>query len=196
VMAALLAESAATAAARGSGVAATGVAWAGAHPPIYTVLALGRFFAVLVLAQAIRITCFLVTALPGPNYHCHPFSPHYDPPTTAWDILFRSDAFFSCGDLVFSSHTTFIVLCALAYQKYGRIPWLKKAFWATVLFFGGLVISAHKHYSLDIVVALYTVPLLWYAYDIYCPDLMPEELVGWEVKQAQALNPRLADVMG
>ncbi len=189
---AAVAAAAAASAARWDGY----VTWTGAHTPAYTVNMLARFFAVLVMSQAVRITCFLVTALPGPNYHCHPFSPHYDPPTTFLEVLFRSDAFFSCGDLVFSSHTTFIVLCALSYQKYGRMGWLKVAFWAVVGVFGLLVISAHKHYSLDIVVALYTVPLIWYAYDIYCPDLVPEELVAWEVQQAKVMNQRIADVVG
>jgi len=152
-------------------------------PPVYLVHILSRFFGVLVFAQTLRIICFLVTSLPGPNYHCRPFSPYYDPPTTLREILFRSDAFFSCGDLVFSSHTTFIIMCALTYWKYGRVWRFKQVFIGLVIGFGLLVISARKHYSLDVVIAFYVVPLIWIVYDSYYPDVYPKELLAMEFGQ-------------
>jgi hypothetical protein len=127
------------------------------------------------------VVSFLLTALPGPNYHCRPFSPYYNPPTELSELFFRSDAFFSCGDLVFSSHTTFMLLCVLTYTKYGRVRWLKQVFWAVVIFFGLLVASARKHYTLDIVMAFYVVPLVWVVFDHYCPDQFPAELLAREV---------------
>jgi len=84
---------------------------------LYFVLMFTRFAGTLVLAQTLRIVCFLVTTLPGPNYHCRPNSPDYAPPKTLMDIFGRQDAFFGCGDLVFSSHTIFVVLCALVWHK-------------------------------------------------------------------------------
>lgn len=144
----------------------------------FGVLMIGRFMTVLMMAQMLRCVCFLLTSLPGPNYHCRPGSPDYNPPTTIKDMLLRTDAFFGCGDLVFSSHTIFVTLCGLTWQKYCNIPAVKKLVWFLVGVFGLLVVSARKHYSLDVFVALYTVPLLWIAYDHYYPDYVPSELAS------------------
>eukprot|EP00466_Bigelowiella_natans_P000118 jgi/Bigna1/45908/estExt_Genewise1.C_10076 len=140
---------------------------------LYFVLMFTRFAGTLVLAQTLRIVCFLVTTLPGPNYHCRPDSPDYAPPKTLMDIFGRQDAFFGCGDLVFSSHTIFVVLCALVWHKYCPFKWVRRVVWLLVFFFGLLVVAARKHYSLDIMVAWYTVPLIWIAYDHYFPDKLP-----------------------
>jgi len=138
-----------------------------------------RFLGVCAAAQALRIISFLVTTLPGPNYHCRPNSKEYNPPKGIWDILLTQDPFTHCGDLVFSSHTIFIMLCALTWHKYSRLPaHMRVAKWLFVLIFGSLVVAARKHYSLDVVVAMYTVPLLWIAIESKFPDsiLIPSEL--------------------
>lgn len=144
--------------------------------PLYTTIMIVRFLTVCALAQILRCISFLVTILPGPNYHCRPGSAEYAPPTNAVDILFRQDAFFGCGDLVFSSHTIFVLLCALILTKYSEWSALRlRAIWLCVVGFGMLVISARKHYTLDIVVAWYTVPLLWIAADKHFPDRYPAD---------------------
>lgn len=139
---------------------------------------LSRFLGVLVLAQSLRIVSFMSTSLPGPNYHCRPGSVTYNPPTSAYDIFLRTDAFLGCGDLVFSSHTTFVLLFALTINKYSSVKWLKRVVWLSVVAFAFLCVAARKHYTLDIVVACYTVPLLWIAYDKYFPDHIPPELLS------------------
>jgi len=158
--------------------------------PLYTVTILVRAGVVLMLAQALRCICFLSTSLPGPNYHCRPGSPQYDPPTGI-EILTRLDAFFGCGDLVFSSHTTFMLICALILTKYNpQIAcawWRKVLLWTYVVFFCVLVIAARKHYTLDIVVALYTVPLLWISYDHFYPDEIEEREDRHARKEAMVL---------
>jgi len=141
--------------------------------PKYTVIMLSRFVRVLVVAQTLRMLSFLSTILPAPNYHCQPDSTEYAPPRTLWRILLRADAFKGCGDLIFSSHTMFVVLFTLTYVKYGEIPWLKKLLAVYVFTFGILVAAARKHYSIDIVLAIYTVPLLWTVFDHYFPDVTP-----------------------
>lgn len=148
--------------------------------PFYTVLIISRFMAVLVMAQTLRIVCFLVTSLPGPNYHCRIGSPYYNPPDSVAEVLLRQDALFGCGDLVFSSHTIFITLCTLVYLKYGQHQVMKYCSVILCATFGCFVLAARKHYSLDVVVALYTVPLLWTVYDRYCPDFIPLELIQLE----------------
>jgi hypothetical protein len=70
----------------------------------HTVVMLARVLAVCALAQGLRIVTFLVTSLPGPNYHCRPDSKEYDPPRGLYDIFARQDPFTHCGDLVGDAH--------------------------------------------------------------------------------------------
>jgi hypothetical protein len=142
--------------------------------PKFATAIVARFLGVCTLAQTLRIICFLVTSLPGPNYHCRPYSAEYNPPKDVLAILFNADPFKHCGDLVFSSHTIFVMLCACTWNKYGPEFIGKKALCCCCLVFGTLVVAARKHYSLDVVVAMWTVPLLWIAYDQYYPDKLPE----------------------
>jgi len=147
--------------------------------PVYTVQMVARFAAVCMYAQALRIITFLVTSLPSPNYHCRPEAPDYNPPRTLLTILnpMEKDPYKGCGDLVFSSHTIFVMLCVMTLMRYAQ--WLPKKYPAVLaLVFSVLVIMARKHYTLDVVVALYTVPLLWLAYEQFRPDSLPPELLG------------------
>jgi len=147
---------------------------------IYATVILSRYLVVCALSQMLRCITFLVTILPGPNYHCRPDSTEYNPPKTVFEILMRKNPFLGCGDLVFSSHTIFVLLSALTYTKYGDSPLLKKVVWVMAFMFGALVVAARKHYTLDIVVAWYTVPLVWLVYDNQFPDRLPQELIEFE----------------
>jgi len=140
----------------------------------YTVVMITRVLSVLVLAQTLRIITFLSTSLPGPNYHCRPGSPEYAPPTSIQEMFLRLDAFKGCGDLCFSSHTIFVLTFTLCYHKYGDNQWIKILLVLLAIIFGGLVICARKHYTVDIVVAMYTVPLIWTVFDRYYPDCVPD----------------------
>lgn len=142
---------------------------------VYATQMLARFVGVCVLAQSLRVITFLVTTLPGPNYHCRPDSPEYNPPKNLLDIFLRQNGFHGCGDLVFSSHAMFVILCALIVQRYSDSKWLKRVWWLCVVVLGVLLVAARKHYTLDIVIAWYTVPLLWIAYEHHFPDKLPAE---------------------
>lgn len=152
-----------------------------AAPPVYLGHMIMRFLTTIAAAQTLRMTCFLITGLPGPNYHCRPFSPFYNPPVTIRELLFRGDVFFSCGDLVFSSHTTFIILAGLMYITYGRMPIMKLVSWLYISLFALLVLCARKHYSIDIFMALYVVPLLWVANASLFPDKFTQLMVDEDI---------------
>jgi len=144
---------------------------------LYSSIMFTRFLGVCFFAQLLRCCTFLVTILPGPNYHCRPQSPDYNPPREWGDFFYRADAFYGCGDLVFSSHTIFVLLCTLTYTKFADGVWIKRRMWVLVGVFGMLVVSARKHYSVDIIVAWYTVPLLWVAYERFFPEKIPQDLL-------------------
>jgi hypothetical protein len=74
------------------------------------------------------------------------------------------------------------MLCVLTWKKYSGLPeWSYYCIYVFVLIFGAAVISARKHYTLDVVVAMYTVPLLWIAYDHKYPDKIPPEMMAEQV---------------
>ena len=75
--------------------------------------------------QALRIASFLFTVLPGPAHHCRLGQatarnawPRYWWQHAVVDVQRQSS--HSCGDLVFSSHTTFILSFVLCYTYYGK----------------------------------------------------------------------------
>jgi hypothetical protein len=73
------------------------------------------------------------------------------------------------------------MLCVLTWKKYSNLPeWAYYCIYVFVVIFGAAVISARKHYTLDVVVAMYTVPLLWIAYDHKYPDKLPPDMLAAE----------------
>lgn len=71
------------------------------------------------VCQALRITTFTVTQLPGPSFHCRegeatatrPWPDHW---TGHVVVDVQRAAAKSCGDLIFSSHTTFMLTGVLS----------------------------------------------------------------------------------
>lgn len=121
-----------------------------------------RIFLVASLSFVGRVSSFLVTLLPSPSEHCYPSSPDYNPPTTALAILFRMDLFKGCSDLIFSSHTTYVISCILAYNRYGGHRWIKLVERALLVVLVILIVGFERHYSVDVVLAVYIVPFVWY----------------------------------
>jgi hypothetical protein len=66
------------------------------------------------VCQSLRILSFSSTQLPGPAPHCHAGTlTATRPPVTAWwqhvVVDVKRQVATSCGDLIFSSHMTFIL---------------------------------------------------------------------------------------
>ena len=144
--------------------------------PRFSVVMATRYARVLVMAQSLRIISFLATILPSPNYHCRTGSEEYNPPASAAEVFSRVDASFGCGDLIFSSHTIFVTLGALLINHYSKNRYLKALVWSLVVALGFLVVAARKHYTVDVVVAWYTCPLLWfYCSKTFKDDVLPNQ---------------------
>lgn len=175
-------------------------------PPVYTVHIFFRFFTSLACAQVLRIISFLVTGmyiiyllnsilfnsvkyfillyhigLPSPNYHCHPYSPFYLPPTTIYECLFRLNLFYSCGDLIFSSHLGFVTVSGLVLINYCRNKALNTFVCIYIIIFSILVICAHKHYTIDMIIGLYTIPLVWYLNTKFFPDKYTKDIILYDI---------------
>ena len=124
---------------------------------------------VMSLCTLTRCVCFLSTGLPGPAPHCLPGSKEYNPPITLHQTLWRKVIFKGCGDLIFSSHTSLSMIFILAAKDYLGIFIERKkyliilygVYWPLLVLQIVFIIASRKHYTVDIVVALYTTPFLW-----------------------------------
>eukprot|EP01024_Parvocaulis_polyphysoides_P044555 TRINITY_DN41129_c0_g1_i1.p1 TRINITY_DN41129_c0_g1~~TRINITY_DN41129_c0_g1_i1.p1 ORF type:complete len:230 (-),score=4.18 TRINITY_DN41129_c0_g1_i1:71-712(-) len=134
----------------------------------YTVILYARLLCILVVCQCMRILTFSVTQLPGCNYHClkGQETDHLDWPEHWWGFFvvdLQRQAAHSCGDLIFSSHTTFILMVVLTYTRYGELRFMKILLWIWAAVLSLLIIASHKHYSIDVLIAWYVVPLVFFA---------------------------------
>ncbi|GAB4833903.1 Phosphatidylinositol:ceramide inositolphosphotransferase 1 [Ancistrocladus abbreviatus] len=150
---------------------------------IYTVLVWCRVLAFLVASQILRIITFYSTQLPGPNYHCREGSklarlPHPESVLEVLLINFPRGILFGCGDLIFSSHMIFSLVFVRTYQKYGTKRWIKQLGWVIVVIQSFLIIASRKHYTVDIVVAWYTVNLVVFFVDKQLPEMPDRSTVG------------------
>ncbi|CAL0329571.1 unnamed protein product [Lupinus luteus] len=143
---------------------------------IYTVLIWCRVLAFLVASQFLRIISFYSTQLPGPNYHCREGSKlaTLPRPDNALEVLllnFPRGVVYGCGDLIFSSHMIFTLTFVRTYHKYGTRRWIKQLGWLLAVIQSFLIVASRKHYTVDIVVAWYTVNLVVFFIDKKFPEL-------------------------
>ncbi|KAG5582426.1 hypothetical protein H5410_053053 [Solanum commersonii] len=134
---------------------------------IYTVLIWCRILAFLAACQFLRIITFYSTQLPGPNYHCREGSKlaTLPPPNIPRGML------YGCGDLIFSSHMIFSLIFVRTYHKYGTRRFIKLCAWLAVIAQSFLIVASRKHYTVDVVVAWYTVNLVVFFVDKQLPEL-------------------------
>ena len=121
----------------------------------------------LVLAQALRIASFTSTRLPSPAPHCLSSSPvAVKPRPDHWwqyvAVNVVTQASKSCGDLIFSSHLTFALSFCILYTLRGNFKIIKIVWWTAAVALSLLIVASRKHYSVDIVVAWYAVPLIFF----------------------------------
>ncbi|XP_057801301.1 phosphatidylinositol:ceramide inositolphosphotransferase 1-like [Salvia miltiorrhiza] len=143
---------------------------------IYTVLIWCRVLAFLVACQTLRIITFYSTQLPGPNYHCREGSklarlPRPDNILEVLLINFPRGVLYGCGDLIFSSHMIFSLVFVRTFHKYGTHRFVKHCAWLTVVTQSLLIVASRKHYTVDVVVAWYTVNLVVFFLDKKLPEL-------------------------
>uniref|UniRef100_A0A0E0JR36 Sphingomyelin synthase-like domain-containing protein n=1 Tax=Oryza punctata TaxID=4537 RepID=A0A0E0JR36_ORYPU len=140
------------------------------------------FISFLLASQFLRIITFYSTQLPGPNYHCREGSKlaTLPPPHNVLEVLlinFPRGVLFGCGDLIFSSHMIFTLVFVRTYHKYGSKRLIKILAWLMAIIQSLLIIASRKHYSVDVVVAWYTVNLVVFFVDNKLPE-MPDRTNG------------------
>jgi hypothetical protein len=145
---------------------------------IYTTTIALRAGLTLSTAVVLRSLTFLSTALPSPAHHCRYNSAVFHPPKSISAIFSTYDSVDGCGDLIFSGHTTLvmsIVITTIHYSHYMLPRFLHYLISILLLCMtislAILIIVARNHYTVDVVVALYVVPLVYYFVWHQFPDL-------------------------
>ncbi|CAN1282517.1 Phosphatidylinositol:ceramide inositolphosphotransferase 3 [Linum perenne] len=90
------------------------------------------------------------------------------PPETAFELLvinFSRGVNNGCGDLIFSSHMIFTIVFVRTYYRYGTKRWIKHLAWLLAVVQSLLILASRKHYTVDVVVAWYTVNLVMFFLD-------------------------------
>ena len=157
-----------------------------------------RFMSIFAYVNMLRPICVLATALPdaSPNcrsqfeqFHAGDLSrSHYkDQPMfrkhsflRAFKVLFFPSEHITCGDMVFSGHTVFLIMALCVFRTYCRLErtdtpftrFVPKWFMGLVrkiiycLVGGGLVaiIATRLHYTLDVLIAAYLTERSWSYY--------------------------------
>ncbi|CAJ2655813.1 phosphatidylinositol:ceramide inositolphosphotransferase 1-like isoform X2 [Trifolium pratense] len=134
------------------------------------------FISFALASQILRIITFYSTQLPGPNYHCREGSklatlPRPDNILEVLVINFPHGVLYGCGDLIFSSHMIFTLTFVRTYQKYGARRSIKQLGWLLAVIQSLLIVASRKHYTVDVVVAWYTVNLVVFFVDKKLPEL-------------------------
>jgi hypothetical protein len=147
---------------------------------------LTRLMKVYAVGHFLRACTYLSTSLPGTARHCRPGSEKLDPPKSLSECFTRAVAIQGgCGDLNFSGHAMLLCMGTLFVTMYSYKLWDFPFFGTMHVSFIScaviltlaqyyLILAARHHYTVDIVVATYTTPLLWYWFT-GADDIVPDE---------------------
>ncbi|OQR96867.1 hypothetical protein THRCLA_07145 [Thraustotheca clavata] len=158
--------------------------------PLFLAIIVKRFLFHTAICLMLRCISFLVTALPGAAPHCRPLynqtcldsnpvnslecvipNPDFQPPTTTSYFFFHIDALNGCGDLMFSSHTMYTMSFILTLYKYWKSIPLLIFMLCVQIAIAFCIVAARKHYTLDVISALYIIPMAWFLQDAYFHDI-------------------------
>lgn len=135
-----------------------------------------RIFLLLGLLYLMRSITMYVTVLPvaSKTYYCSPKANNTSPLLVAKRVLQLISGFglsingkhTYCGDYIYSGHTVIHVLSYLIISEYSPKRCLLLHWLSGLMAFVGviMVLVAHGHYTVDILIAYYVTTRLWYIY--------------------------------
>jgi hypothetical protein len=133
-----------------------------------------------------RVSSFIFTVLPSPGTHCSElpspgkFTDHFNPPEDAEDVFGRFSFDNGCSDLIFSSHLMYALCLTLAMCSYTRNFWVGVVTWSLCIALAFVIVMQRSHYTVDVIVALYTVPLTWIAFRHFFPWDISDYTAFWK----------------
>ncbi|XP_041485963.1 sphingomyelin synthase-related protein 1-like [Lytechinus variegatus] len=137
-------------------------------------LAMRRLFAIAGTVFLLRCVTMFVTSLSVPGIHLQCSAKVYG---TVWDKLSRAveiclglgmslTGVHTCGDYMFSGHTTCITLANFFITEYSprKFHILHTATWVINLFGIFFILAGHEHYTIDVFIAFYITSRLFLYY--------------------------------
>jgi hypothetical protein len=109
----------------------------------------------------------------------------------------------TCGDLVFSGHTIYLVFAAEMYSEYGHSGWLRNQALGSAIAHAVqwmvvagllLILLLRFHYTIDCVVAVCVVKHIWYIYHVHADVLVSKCFSKHRRQRANWSFPPLAVV--
>ncbi|XP_055710506.1 phosphatidylcholine:ceramide cholinephosphotransferase 1-like isoform X1 [Phlebotomus papatasi] len=135
-----------------------------------------RVFLLMALLYLMRSVTMYVTVLPVPSttYYCSPKSNSTTPLLIAKRVFQLLSGFglsingkhTFCGDYIYSGHTVMLVLAYLIISEYSpkRFYAIHWAAWLNALVGIIMVLLAHGHYTIDVLIAYYVTTRLFWTY--------------------------------
>jgi hypothetical protein len=157
-----------------------------AKPP-YIVNMVRRFGTLYASGHVLRALSYLSTSVPGGATRCMDLQAMEQGRPSFLECFYRTASVeTNCGDLMFSGH---LLLCALivcmtmryAQPSLGISPANARLLVGLTVVLtmvqSVLIIAARRHYTSDVLVALYVTPMLFYWHDTFAPnDLEPDHV--------------------
>lgn len=152
------------------------IAWLSPFPhsnKVYGVVLAEQWLNCLCIGHTFRFLTYASTNLPGPATHCRPGSSYLNNRPVDMHAIFTrkpngDDP--NCGDLIFSGHVFQNIILCLIVTTYANKT--ISNFYIASIYIGvmwmlevvqlPLIIAARNHYSVDLVVATYLAPLVWF----------------------------------
>ncbi|KAJ3123779.1 hypothetical protein HK100_011482 [Physocladia obscura] len=151
--------------------------------PVHQARSINSFLRVLTICYFLRIFTVAVTILPGPADHCSATVLESDAIAPLHDVLAHlSLSGKSCGDLIFSGHTLLsfsaVLLIGRALDRHDMtsslfnsvVRWTLLGLCQVFIVFG--ILATHKHYTVDVVVALIVV---WFVVEVFEHGWIPRQ---------------------
>ncbi|RLN91072.1 hypothetical protein BBJ28_00009618 [Nothophytophthora sp. Chile5] len=97
----------------------------------------------------------------------------------AWKVLIRPSQHITCGDMIFSGHAVFLMLCAMFARtycvhselntpftrRYSCVLWMVRYYVYAGSAFGVFaIVGTRLHYTLDVLIAIYITGQVWFTY--------------------------------
>ena len=169
-------------------------------------LILRRVMSIFAWINLLRACCVAVTSLPDASpmcisqfntdrglYKSTPIFPRAF--FRAWKVLIRPSQHITCGDMIFSGHTVFLVLCGMIVHTYcrrselntpftRRFPFVLNLIRAVIYVGIGLgvfaIVGTRLHYTLDVLIATGVTIHSWLVYHWLAGHCVHENaLIGW-----------------
>ncbi|OWZ08412.1 putative membrane protein [Phytophthora megakarya] len=153
-------------------------------------LILRRFCFIFAIINLMRACCVAVTSLPDASPMCisqfdtergdYKSLPIFPKAIfRAWKVLIRPSQHITCGDMIFSGHAVFLILCCMFARtycvrselntpftrRYPYVLWMIR-YYNYILSACGIfaIVGTRLHYTLDVLIAIYITIQVWFTY--------------------------------